>query len=232
MLVTLALCGGGLLAPHPVFFKPALWVTANPLEAGPITPWIQRLTVLAQDQTIVSGMTGRYALALYELAEDLGLTDKVAEDLAKFAALVAESEDLQRFVRSPLHSVEEQLNALNAVLERAGISGISANFLKLVAQKRRLFAVAKMLDDFHKLDDFAKGRIRAEVTVAEALKDKHVNALKTALAELTGGKSVEVTTKVDPEIIGGLIVKLGSRMVDASLKTKLNSLRARMKEVG
>lgn len=89
-----------------------------------------------------------------------------------------------------------------------------------------------MLDDFHKLDDFAKGRIRAEVTVAEALKDKHVNALKTALAELTGGKSVEVTTKVDPEIIGGLIVKLGSRMVDASLKTKLNSLRARMKEVG
>jgi F-type H+-transporting ATPase subunit delta len=177
-------------------------------------------------------MAGRYALALYSLAEELGVTDKVAEDLAKFAGLIAESEDLQRFVKSPLHSAEEQLNALNAVLERAGISGVSANFLKLVAQKRRLFAIADMLDNFHKLDDHAKGRIRAEVTVAEALKDKHVAALKKALAELTGGKSVEVTTTIDPEIIGGLVVKLGSRMVDGSLRTKLNSLRARMKEVG
>jgi F-type H+-transporting ATPase subunit delta len=177
-------------------------------------------------------MAGRYALALYSLAEELGVTDKVAEDLAKFAGLIAESEDLQRFVKSPLHSAEEQLNALNAVLERAGISGVSANFLKLVAQKRRLFAIRDMLDNFHKLDDHAKGRIRAEVTVAEALNDKHVAALKKALAELTGGKSVEVTTTIDPEIIGGLVVKLGSRMVDGSLRTKLNSLRARMKEVG
>jgi F-type H+-transporting ATPase subunit delta len=187
---------------------------------------------LAQSETIVSGMAGRYALALYALAEEQGLTDKVAADLAKFAALVAESEDLQRFVKSPLHSAEEQLNALNAVLARAGISGISGNFLKLVAQKRRLFAIAEMIDNFHKLDDQGKGRVRAEVTVAEALNDKHVSALKTALADLTGGKSIEVTTKIDPSIIGGLIVKLGSRMVDASLKNKLNLLRARMKEVG
>jgi F-type H+-transporting ATPase subunit delta len=177
-------------------------------------------------------MAGRYALALYELAEELGLTDQVAADLANFARLVAESEDLQRFVKSPLHSAEEQLAALDALLQRAGISGVSGNFLKLVAQKRRLFAVAKMIDDFHKLDDHAKGRIRAEVTVADPLNDKHVTALKTALAELTGGKSVEVTTKIDPAIIGGLIVKVGSRMVDASLKNKLDSLRARMKEVG
>jgi F-type H+-transporting ATPase subunit delta len=177
-------------------------------------------------------MAGRYALALYALAEELGATDKVAEDLSKFARLVAESEDLQRFVKSPLHSAEDQLKALDAILARAGISGISANFLKLVGQKRRLFAVADMIDNFHKLDDSAKGRVRAEVTVAEPLKDKHVMALKAALAELTGGKSVEVTTKVDPEIIGGLIVKLGSRMVDASLKNKLDSLRTRMKEVG
>jgi F-type H+-transporting ATPase subunit delta len=187
---------------------------------------------LAQDQTIVTGMAGRYALALYELAKEQGLTDKVAEDLGKFAGLLAESEDLQRFVKSPLHSAEEQLNALNAVLERAGISGISANFLKLAAMKRRLFAIADMLDDFRKLDDLAKGRIRAEVTVAEPLSDRHIAALKTGLVDLTGGKSVEVSTKIDPTIIGGLIVKLGSRMVDASLKNKLNLLRARMKEVG
>lgn len=177
-------------------------------------------------------MTGRYALALYSLAEEQGLTDEVAEDLANFARLVAESEDLQRFVKSPLHSAEEQLKTLDALLERAGISGISASFLKLVAQKRRLFAVADMIDDFHKLDDAAKGRIRAEVTAAEPLKDRHIEALKSALTDVTGGKSVEVTTRVDPEIIGGIIVRLGSRMVDGSLRTKLNSLRARMKEVG
>ncbi len=177
-------------------------------------------------------MAGRYAQALYGLAEEQGLTEKVAEDLGKFAGLVAESEDLKRFVKSPLHSAEEQLKALDAVLARAGISGISGNFLKLVAQKRRLYAVAQMIDDFHKLDDFAKGRVRADVTVAEPLNDRHVAALKAALADLTGGKSIEVSTKVEPSIIGGLIVRLGSRMVDASLKNKLNLLRARMKEVG
>jgi len=187
---------------------------------------------LAQDQTIVSGMAGRYALALYALAEDLGLTDKVAADLASFAALMAESEDLQRFVKSPLHSAEEQLKALDAVLARAGISGIPANFVKLVAMKRRLYAIGDMLENFHKLNDAAKGRVRAEVTVAEPLADRHVESLKAALAELTGGKAVDVKTKIDPEIIGGIIVKLGSRMVDGSLRTKLNSLRARMKEVG
>jgi F-type H+-transporting ATPase subunit delta len=177
-------------------------------------------------------MAGRYAQALYALAEEQGLTETVAADLANFARLVAESEDLSRFTKSPVYSAEEQLKVLDNLLNRAEISGISANFLKLVAMKRRLFAVGKMINDFHKLDDFYKGRIRAEVTAAELLKDAHVAALKKALAEFTGGKSVEVTTKVDPEIIGGLIVRLGSRMVDGSLRTRLNSLRARMKEVG
>lgn len=177
-------------------------------------------------------MAGRYASALYELAEEQGLTEQVAKDLANFARLVAESDDLSRFIKSPVYSAEEQLKALDSILARAGISGISGNFLKLVAMKRRLFAVADMINDFHKLDDFAKGRIRAQVTVAEVLKDEHVAALKRALADLTGGKSVEVAVKVDPEIIGGLVLKLGSRMVDGSLRTKLNSLRTRLKEVG
>ena len=187
---------------------------------------------MAQNQSIVTGAAGRYALALYELAKEQGLTEQVAEDLAKFAALVAESKDLKRFTSAPIYSAEEQLKALDAILEKAGISGISANFVKLVALKRRLFAIADMIDDFHKLDDQDKGRVRAEVTAAGPLKDAHVAALKAALADLTDGKSVEVALKVDPDIIGGLIVKLGSRMIDGSLKTKLNSLRTRLKEVG
>jgi F-type H+-transporting ATPase subunit delta len=178
-------------------------------------------------------MAGRYAQALFALAQEQKATDQVAADLTNFSALIAESPDLQRFIKSPVFSAEDQVKALVALLARAGISGISANFLKLVAAKRRLFAVADMIGDFHKLNDFTKGLTRAEVTVAEPLKDEHVEALKAALAELMGrGRSVEVGVKVDPSILGGLIVRLGSRMVDGSLKTKLTMLRTRMKEVG
>lgn len=187
---------------------------------------------MAQETTIVSGMAGRYAQALYALAQEQNATEQVAADLSTFSALVAESADLQRFIKSPVFSADEQVKALTALLARAGIAGITANFLKLVAAKRRLFAVGDMIADYHKLNDFAKGLARAEVTVAEPLKDEHVSALKAALAELTGGKTVEVGVKVDPAILGGLIVRLGSRMVDGSLKTKLASLRTRMKEVG
>jgi F-type H+-transporting ATPase subunit delta len=188
--------------------------------------------VLSHETNIVSGMHGRYAQALYELADEHKAAEQVAADLSTFSALIAESPDLQRFIKSPAFSAEDQVKALVALLARVGISGIAANFLKLVAAKRRLFAVADMIADYNKLHDFAKGLSRAQVIVAEPLKDEHVTALKTALAELTGGKSVEIGVKVDPSILGGLIVRLGSRMVDGSLKTKLNSIRTRMKEVG
>jgi len=177
-------------------------------------------------------MSGRYARALYELAHESKTTDQVAADLKSFADLIAESDDLKRFIKSPIFSAEEQVKALSAILLRAGIAGQAANFLKLVAAKRRLFAIGDMIADFNALNDYAKHISRAEVTVAEPLKDEHVAALKSALAEISGGQTVEVAVKVDPTIIGGLIVKLGSRMVDSSLKTKLNSLRTRMKEVG
>lgn len=118
------------------------------------------------------------------------------------------------------------------MLDRAGISGLTANFLLLVASKRRLFAVRTMIRDFLALDDADRGVSRAQVTVAEPLTDGQLSALKQSLVEATGGKSVEVDMKVDPEIIGGIVVRLGSRMVDASIKTKLNSIRTRMKEVG
>ncbi len=187
---------------------------------------------LAKHETLVSGMAGRYAEALFALAQETGTTDKVAADLATFAGFIESSEDLRRFVKSPVFSADEQVTALGALLAKAEITGAAANFLKLVAAKRRLFAVDDMIRDFNILNDHAKGLARAAVTVAEPLKEEHVEALKSALADVAGGKSVEITVKVDPAIIGGLIVQLGSRMVDGSLKTKLNSIRTRMKEVG
>ncbi|MGO9673405.1 MAG: F0F1 ATP synthase subunit delta [Methylocella sp.] len=187
---------------------------------------------MAKQETLVSGMSGRYAQALFALAQETLTTEEVAADLATFSNLLAESEDLRNFVRSPVFSAELQIKALGALLDRAGITGTTAKFLKLVATKRRLFAVSDMIRDFNVLYDRARGLSRAAVTVAEPLKEGHVEALKSALAAVAGSDSVEVDVKVDPSIIGGLIVQLGSRMVDSSLKTKLNSIRARMKEVG
>ncbi len=187
---------------------------------------------MSQEQTLVTGMSGRYAQALFALSQESSSTDQVAADLKTFLDLIAESDDLKRFIKSPVFSAEEQVKALNAILLKAGIAGTAANFLKLVATKRRLFAVPEMIRDFNILSDAKKGISRAEVTVAEPLKDDHIAGLKEVLAQVSGGKTVEIAVKVDPAILGGLIVKLGSRMVDASLKTKLNSIRTRMKEVG
>ena len=177
-------------------------------------------------------MAGRYAQALYQLALEQGSTDQVAADLKSFAAMIAESADLARLVRSPVFSSQEQVKALDAIFTRAGITGIAANFIKLVATKRRLFAIGDMTANYARLHDAARGVTRADVTVAEPLAAVHLEALKSALLEVTGGKSVDVAVKVDPEIVGGIVVKLGSRMIDDSLKTKLNSIRTRMKEVG
>ena len=177
-------------------------------------------------------MAGRYAQALFALAQERGALDQVAKDLAAFDAMIAESADLARLVRSPVFSAEEQTRALGGVLAKAGIAGLAANFLKLVAGKRRLFAAQDMIRGFNALLDAARGVARADVTVAEPLADAHLNALREALKEVSGGRSVDVNVKVDPSIIGGLVVKLGSRMVDGSLRTKLNTIRNRMKEVG
>jgi F-type H+-transporting ATPase subunit delta len=187
---------------------------------------------VADEETIVSGMAGRYASALFSLAQDGHTTGEVAAALTAFDGLIAESPDLALLIRSPVFSAQEQITALNVVLDKAGISGVAANFIKLVAAKRRLFAIRDMIAGYQKLYDWERGVIRAEATVAAPLSDAHVAALKEALREATRGKDVEVNVKVDPSIIGGLVVKLGSRMVDGSLKTKLNVIRARMKEVG
>ena len=120
----------------------------------------------------------------------------------------------------------------SAILDKAGISGVAANFIKLVASKRRLFAISDMIAGYRKLEDAANGVTRAEVTAASPLNDKQMQALRDQLAAVAGAKSVDVDVKIDPAIIGGLVVKVGSRMVDSSLKTKLNAIRTRMKEVG
>jgi len=174
-------------------------------------------------------MAGRYATALFDLAAETNAIDAVKADLDRFDALIAGSADLNRLVRSPVFSTDEQLQALGAVLERAGIGGLAAKFLRMVTANRRLFAVRNINREFRDLVALHKGQATAEVTVAEPLKDEHLSALRAALNAVSG-KDVELAIKVDPAIIGGLVVKLGSRMVDTSLRSKLNAIRLAMKE--
>ena len=186
---------------------------------------------MAGEEPIVSGMAGRYATAVFELALEENALDRVVADLDRFDALIADSPDLLRLVRSPVFGAEQQQAALTAVLDRAGIGGTAANFLRLVTANRRLFAVRDMIRALRGLVARHKGEVTAQVTVAERLADRHLAALKDALKSVTG-KDVTLDIKVEPAIIGGLVVKVGSRMVDASLKTKLNSIKHAMKEVG
>jgi len=174
-------------------------------------------------------MAGRYATALFDLARETNAIDAVKADLERFDALVAENPDLNRLVRSPVFSAAEQLQALSAVLDRAGVGGLAAKFLKLVTVNRRLFAARDMVRGYRELVALHKGEATAEVTVAERLKDDHVAALKSALKAVSG-RDVDLAIKIDPAIIGGLVVKLGSRMVDTSLRTKLNAIKHAMKE--
>ena len=184
---------------------------------------------VAGEDPITTGMAGRYATALFELALEGKAIDAVAADLDRFAALIDESAELLRLVRSPVFTAAEQARALTAILQQAGISGLSANFLLFVARKRRLFAVRDMIRAYKALVARHKGELVAHVTAAERLSDTHLAALKDALHAVTR-QDVKIDLKVDPAIIGGLVVKLGSRMIDSSLRTKLNAIKFAMKE--
>ncbi|HZL29718.1 MAG TPA: F0F1 ATP synthase subunit delta [Pseudolabrys sp.] len=185
---------------------------------------------MAGEDQLISGMAGRYAGALFELALEEKSTDAVKKDLDHFDAMIAGSADLNRLVRSPVFGVDEQLKALGAILDKAGIKGIAANFLRVVTTNRRLFAVRSIIKGYRALVAKHKGEVSAQVTVAEKLSDGNLDALKGALKFVTGGKDIDLDVEIDPAIIGGLIVKVGSRMIDSSLRTKLNAIKFAMKE--
>jgi len=179
---------------------------------------------------LLSGVALRYATALFDLAREANAVDAIAADLGRFNELIQGSEDLQRLIRNPIFTAEEQSAAVGAILDRAGISGLAGNFIRLVASKRRLFALPDMIRAYQDLVADAKGIVRAQVVLAEAPSDAMMNEIKAALRDVAKA-DVALDVKIDPSLIGGLIVKMGSRMVDASVRTKLNSIRLAMKEV-
>jgi F-type H+-transporting ATPase subunit delta len=180
---------------------------------------------VATNDTIVDGVAGRYASALFDLASDSSNIGGIESDLVNFQALLDESPDLVRLVRSPVIAADDQSRAIAAVLDKAGIGGLTANFLKLVTANRRLFVIQDIIKAYRALAAKARGEITAEVTSAFALNDAQIAALKETL-KASVGKDVTLQSHVDPGILGGLIVKVGSRMIDSSLRTKLQNMKA------
>lgn len=186
---------------------------------------------MSGNDSIIAGMAGRYAGALFELAIDSGELDTVAKDMNAFGKLLSESEDLRRLVSSPVFSAEEQQSAISAVLDKSGIKGLVANSLLLITHNRRLSAISDIIKAFNALHARHKGEVSAEVTSAVELSDDQLKELKSTLKAAVG-QDVDLIKSVDPTLLGGLIVKVGSRMIDSSLRTKLNNLETTMKEVG
>ena len=178
-----------------------------------------------------TGLAGRYASALFDLADAEKALDAVADDLAVLGAMIDGSDDLRRLLRSPVISRDEQEAAMLAIIDKAGMNKLTRNFTGVIAQNRRLFAFPDMIGAYQAILASHRGETTAEVVSAKELTDKQMSALTDALKKAVGTK-VSVDAKVDPGLLGGLIVKVGSQMVDSSLNTKLQQLRLSMKGVG
>ena len=186
---------------------------------------------MAGEDTSLSGLAGRYAIALLDLADEQKQLDAVAGDLGGLKAVIAKSEDLRRLIRSPLFSRDQQAKAIAAVLDKGGIGALTRRFVLVVARNRRLFALPQMIDAY--LAELARrrGEVTARVTSAVELSDGQRQALVESLKSEIGAK-VQVEVTVDRSLIGGLIVRVGSRMIDSSLRSKLQRLQLSMKGVG
>jgi F-type H+-transporting ATPase subunit delta len=180
---------------------------------------------------MMATMAGRYAAALFELAKDQRQLDQVERNLAALAQMLEESADLRRVVLSPVITTDEQAKAFNAILAKAGVAGLVGNFVNLIVRNRRLFALRDMIKAFRALLARERGEVSADVTSAHPLTVEQMQALTDTLRTSTG-KNVRIDTRVDPNLLGGLVVKIGSRMIDSSLRTKLNNLKVVMRGIG
>jgi F-type H+-transporting ATPase subunit delta len=186
---------------------------------------------LAEQNSVVTQIARPYAAALFDLAKSEGAVDAVEAGLDELQALSGESEDFRRFLRSPVISADAKAGAAAAILGKANLNATVANFVKVVARNGRLFALPAIIKSFKSLAARERGEVSADVTSAARLSD----AQRASLADtLKGkiGKTVTLTEHVDPTLIGGLVVKVGSQMIDTSLKTKLTAMKIAMKEVG
>lgn len=176
----------------------------------------------------MTGLAGRYATALYELADEQKLLDQVAGDLANLKRMLADNADLQRLIASPLVPRDQQAKAVLALVEKMGLSDLTRRFIGTVARNRRLFSLPQIIDAYDTLLAEHRGEVTATVTSAKALSAPQAESVNAALRAAVGRK-VAILLHVDPKLLGGLKVKVGSRLIDASLASKLQRLQLAMK---
>jgi F-type H+-transporting ATPase subunit delta len=180
--------------------------------------------------TDIGAIADRYAAALFELAEQDAALQKVEADLKELKAMIGASRDLQIILKSPVVPRAQQGAAISALADKAGWNDLTRKFLGLVAKNRRLFALRAIVDAYLSRLAALRGEVTAEVTSATALTAAQKKSLSAALKSVVG-KDVLLDLVVDPQLLGGMVAKIGSRMIDASLKTKLQQLTLALKGV-
>lgn len=193
-------------------------------------PWHEGVDV-SEPASISSGIAARYATAVYDLAKEAKKTADIETDLTALSGALADSDAFNDLINSPVYSRGEQGAAVAALAKKMGLSGVMTNTLGLMADKRRLFVLPQLIDALRARIAEDKGEVTAEVTSAKALTKAQADKLAKTL-KATVGKTVTINATVDESLIGGLIVKVGSKMIDTSIRSKLGSLQNAMKEVG
>ena len=186
---------------------------------------------VANSASISADIAGRYAQALFDLVRDSGGIDALSAQLDALASAYDASKDLRDLTQSPIYDRQQQEAAIGALTATMGLSAVLGNTLRLMARNRRLFALPQFVARLRALIADARGEVTADVVSAQALSDEQRTRLADTLAAKTG-KTVKLNARVDEALIGGMIVKLGSQMIDSSIRSKLASLQNAMKEVG
>jgi len=191
---------------------------------------IERVDV-SETASISTSIAGRYASAVYELSKEADAVSTIEEDIVALQDALGDSADFRALIHSPVYSREEQGAAISALAAKMGLSATMSNTLALMAEKRRLFVLPQLVATLKDVIAAEKNEVTAEVVSAQPLTDAQAAKLAETLTASTG-KTVTLNATVDESLIGGLIVKVGSRMIDTSVRAKLNSLQNAMKEVG
>ena len=191
---------------------------------------IERVDV-SEPASISLGIAQRYATAVFDLAREAGAIGTLEGDIDALSAALTESADFAAMVRSPLYSRQDQQDAITALAGQMGLSPLTVNTLALMAAKRRLFVLPQLIKALRDLIANEKGEVTAEITAAAPLTDAQAARLADTLKAKIG-RDVKIHTTVDESLIGGLVVKVGSRMIDTSVAAKLANLQQAMKEVG
>ncbi len=191
---------------------------------------IERVDV-SESASISSGIAVRYATAIFEIVQENKNLPKLEANLDDLSAALDDSADLRELISSPVFSREEQGQAVSAIANKMGLIPAVTNALGLMAEKRRLFVLPQLIAVLRDMLAEEKGEVTADVASATALSDAQAVKLAETL-KASVGKDVKINATVDESLIGGLVVKVGSKMIDTSIRSKLNSLQNAMKEVG